>query len=101
MLIIGLLAIAFSIFTYRHYFSILPLEWALTLGGLLLVVLGILLIKYLKSPKFGVSSAEQTTHKFANLEAILVSEIIKTPGPPTGTKFGGGDFGGGGATGQY
>lgn len=101
-LIVGILAIAFSIFTYRQYFSVLPLEWALTIGGILLVLLSILAIRALKTSKFGITSESQSSNKFQNLEAFIITQAIQQPNSQSDNlKFGEGDFGGAGAGSEY
>ncbi len=101
MLIVGLLAIAFSIFTYKNYFSIMPIEWALTLGGLALIIGAILAIRYFKETKLRLTYQPDSENKFQNMETLVVNQIIPTATEPEGTKFGGGDFGGAGAGGEY
>jgi hypothetical protein len=97
MLIVGLLAFAFSIFTYKMYFSVLPLEWALTIGGLVLSLGSILVIRQLKETKWKLSYKPDSENKYQNLEAVIVNKAMPTAQAPEGPKFGGGDFGGGGA----
>jgi hypothetical protein len=103
LLIIGLLAIGFSIFTYRFYFSILPVEIALTLGGVLLIALSGVYIHYLRIPKYGITSEPDNERKGLNLESIIMSQVIQSKIPQQGDtlQFGGGDAGGGGAGGEY
>ena len=102
LLIVGLLATAFSIFTYRQYFSVLSLEWALTIGGIILVLLSILIIKALKSIKFGLTSKPLSSNKFQNLEAFIINQAIQQPNSQSDNmKFGEGGFGGGGAGSEY
>jgi uncharacterized membrane protein YgcG len=103
LLVIGLLATGFSIFTYRFYFSILPVEIALTLGGVLLIALAGLCIHYLRNPKYGITSEPDNERKGLNLESIIMSQVIQSKIPQQGDtfQFGGGDAGGGGAGGEY
>jgi hypothetical protein len=101
LLIVGILAFAFSIFTYRQYFSVLPLEWALSIGGTLLVLFSVLTIRILKLPKFGLTYEPNDTNKFQNLEAFIVNQVIQQPNHSEKTQFGKGDFGGGGAGSKY
>lgn len=102
LLIVGILATAFSIFTYRQYFSVLPLEWALTLGGTTLVISSILAIKALKKPKYGLTYASSKENKFQNLEAFIVNQAIQQPtNQNDNMQFGKGDFGGGGSGSNY
>ena len=103
ILILGLITLGFSIFTYRFYFSIIPIEIALTLGGILLIILSAGLIHYLKTAKHGFTYQPDDDFEGFNLEAMLMSQIIQSKIPHQGDtfKFGGGDSIGGGAGGKY
>ena len=103
ILILGLITLGFSIFTYRFYFSILPVEIALTLGGILLIALSAALIQYLKTEKKGFTYQPDDEFEGFNLEAALMSQIVQSKIPQQGDtfRFGGGDTGGGGAGGNY
>jgi hypothetical protein len=101
LLIVGILGVAFSIFTYRTYFSVLPVEWALTIGGLILVLLTILVIRALKVPKFGLTYEPSGKNKYQNLEAFIVNQAIQQPSQSDNMQFGEGNFGGGGAGSGY
>lgn len=103
LLVIGLLAVGFSIFTYRFYFSIFPVEIALTLGGCLLIAFAGIGIHYLRSPKQSITSEPDNERKGLNLESIIMSQVIQSKIPQQGDtfQFGGGDAGGGGAGGEY
>ncbi len=101
MLLVGLLTITFSIYTYREYFSSLPVEWALTVGGAFLISFSVLAIRYLKTPKHRLTYSPSFENKYRNLEAIVINKMVPTTNAPDGTKFGGGDFGGGGAGEAY
>lgn len=103
LLLIGLLAVGFSIFTYHFYFSVLPIEIVLILGGGLIIVLAGICIRYLHTSKHGITSELDSERKGLNLEAIILSQVIQSKIPPSGDtlQFGGGDVGGGGAGGKY
>ena len=103
ILILGLITLGFSIFTYRFYFSIIPIEIALTLGGILLITLSAGLIHYLKTAKHGFTYQPDDDFEGFNLEAMLMSQIIQSKIPHQGDtfRFGGGDSSGGGAGGKY
>lgn len=102
LLIVGLICIAFSIFTYRQYFSVLPPELALSIGGATLVLLSILSIRALKtSNRLGLTYEPNGKNKFQNLEAFIVNQAIQQPSQPDNMQFGEGDFGGGGAGSGY
>jgi hypothetical protein len=104
--IAGMLCVIGSVMTYRHYHSIMPIEWALTLTGILFLAIGLFLMRYFETPKFGF--AYQPEKAKSNLiETLLMNQILQqTQG--TGTVQdappqygGGGDFDGGGAGGTF
>lgn len=103
ILILGLITLGFSIFTYKFYFSVLPIEIALTVGGILLIALAGGLIHYLKTTKHGFTYQPDDEFEGFNLEAMLMSQLIQSKIPQQGDtfRFGGGDSGGGGAGGNY
>lgn len=101
LFVTGLLGIVASVFTYRMYFFELPLSQELTIAGALLIVLAAALISYLKTPRHGISDQPGKRRRFANLEAILVAESLGDLPADPGVKFGGGNFGGGGAGEAY
>jgi hypothetical protein len=99
--ILGSLGTVASILTYRYYNAIMPLEWALTLGGLAALGLAFFLIRYYKTPKKGISY-EPNRSKGNIIETLVVNQLLQTDTPKNSdTKFGGGDFGGGGASAEY
>lgn len=99
----GLLLIGGMIFTVRYYYQVLPIENAMLIGGVLIILTSYFFIKYLKLPKAGFTSEELRTASGANnLEALIIAETLSSQQQPqSGNQFGGGDFGGGGATGSY
>ncbi len=102
ILLVGILAVAFSIFTYLHYFSNVPLEWVLTIGGTILIMLTIAAMKYLKTPKYRLTNTPKEANNFQNLEAFIITQTMPHVGDKgADLKFGDGDFGGGGATEGY
>lgn len=102
MLLLGLLVVGFSIYTYRHYRSLLPVEIALSLGGLVLIAFAAWALRYLRTPRHGLSAASDDEEPHFNLESLIVAETAEVPAAqPTGFAFGGGGSGGGGATGQF
>lgn len=107
MLWISFLAIAFSIYTIRFYYSILPIEVALTLGGLVLFVVAYFSIKKLKEKESGLTfKTDRINHSDAllNAEALVVASTfgmkpeVKTASP---MEFGDGGFSGGGSGGSF
>ncbi|PUZ30420.1 hypothetical protein GA0116948_101447 [Chitinophaga costaii] len=102
----SLILVAAAVFTIRYYHHLLPFEWALLLGGLLLVGITYMLIRYLKTPKHGFSDEpEQNASRFGKLqlEALIITQTIHAPAHSEGSHFdyGGGSGGGGGAGGTF
>ena len=102
--ILGSLGVVASILTYRLYFSVMPIEWALTLAGIFLLGLGFYLIKYLKTPQNGfIYSVKNSKSNF--IESLVMNQLLQqsaqTGSPENNIKYGGGDFDGGGAGSEY
>ena len=99
----GLLLVAAIVFTIRHYYYKMPIETLMIIGGLLMTAVAYVLIKYLKQPKAGFTSEARNNDKASsNIEALIIAETMSGAAPAeTGTQFGGGSFGGGGASGEY
>lgn len=101
--ILGSLGIVASILTYRYYFAIMPIEWALTLAGIVVLALAVYLIKYLKTPKHGfvyLPNASKTNF----IESLVMNQLLQQATHTTteeSIKYGGGDFDGGGAGSEY
>lgn len=106
-LFIGLLAFAFSVFSIRTYYHVLPLETALILGGIALFLASLYAINRLKNRESGVTFRTDrfsTTDPLDYAQAAIVNSQahIKANVPSEDPmKFGGGDFSGGGASGKY
>lgn len=100
-LLVGLLTVAFSCFTFRYYFDMPAIEAVLCIAGSLLIILSLLTINYLKIPRFGISDDVSEKRNLANLEALLIANQFGQAPEGDSLKFGGGDFGGGGAGNDY
>jgi hypothetical protein len=103
LLTMGLLALAFSIYTLRYYRSLLPPEIAATLGGAVLLLGTLAALRYLRTPRHGLTAAadKEATPQF-NLESLVVAQTAHVPAAPeVGFQFGGGQSGGGGAEGMF
>lgn len=102
---IGLALIAAAVGTIRYYHSIMPPESAMVVGGVLLIALVWATNQYLKTPKFGITAAQDEASDKGGqkqAEALILTETkIHVPVPETGFGFEGGKFGGGGAGGSY
>ena len=105
MLRTGMLLTVATVFTVRYYYSVAPVEQVMTFGGIFLIISAYLIIKYLNTPKFGVTDQEPAVEPSVNslqLEALVVTETFQqSPPAQEGFKFGGGSSGGGGASGEY
>lgn len=104
----GLGLVAATVLTIRYYYHMIPVEWALISGGIVMIFIAYVLIRYLKTPRHGFTSLERShKHLLENLhiESLIIAEtfggstVAKTP--PNDFQFGGGSGGGGGAGGQY
>ena len=101
----GVLLIAASVITFKYYHTIMPVEQALLIAGIVLTLGSYILIQKLKKAKWGFiyNEANVTANKYENLEGIIIGETFghqqQTPEPDT--KFGGGSFGGSGAGSNY
>lgn len=108
MLWISFLAIAFSIYTIRFYHSVLPIEVALTLGGIVLFAIAYFSIRKLKEQESGLTfKADRINNStaFLNAEAVIVASAfgmkpgVKPADSPM--EFGGGGYSGGGSEGSF
>lgn len=105
LLRISLLAIAFSVFTFKYYFSLGHPEFTLTAAGVILLAITFLLFRYLKTPKHGYTRDNILKEKLAdaNPEAFVISQTLggNTVTMDESFKGGGGGFSGGGASGKF
>jgi hypothetical protein len=99
LLILGLLGVVAAFITLRTYHQILPLEIALLLAGVALLVISILLIRYLQTPRHGLNDQpDAATPRWLKAQNVLMAQLTQQTLQQTpDLKLGGGDFGGGGA----
>jgi len=102
----GLVLIAATIFTIKYYYTVLPVEIEMLIGGIVLIGVSYLLIKYLAMQRHGYTSANLFPHKkeMLNLEALIIAETFNeqpAAAPQNTGLYGGGSGGGGGATGEF
>lgn len=108
-LILTGLGIAATIATIRYYIGELPLSVHLTLTGLVVALTATLLIRYLNRPEHkteplgftDVPDEDSPREFFLNAETLATIQATTSLHQPEGVKFGGGDFGGGGAKETY
>ncbi len=103
----GLLLIAAAAFTFRNYYHVMPVEGTLTILGIVLLMVAYGTMKYLKTPKYGFTYEmldENDLMDKLKVESLIVSETFsgnQIAPPAEGTTFGGGNFGGGGSSGNF
>lgn len=107
MLWINFVVIAFTIYTIRYYYSVMPIEIALTLGGIVLFAIAYFSIRKLKEKESGLTfKPDRINHSdsILNAEALIVASTfgmkpeMKTDSP---MEFGDGGFSGGGSGGSF
>ena len=102
---IGILSVFASVITFKYYYSLGHPEITLTIAGAITAGLTIWVLNYLKTVKYGYTREKLLTDKWDNLnaESIVISSTMGGNVTPehTETEFGGGQFGGGGAGGEY
>ncbi|XWW44042.1 hypothetical protein JYG30_14765 [Fibrella sp. USSR17] len=105
LLIVAVLGIAGAIATVYHYVGTWPLSVTLALHGGIVIGLVILLIRLLRHPAHGFTDAIDEEPPLELLKHLgLLTTIQGTTNAqsqPAGPRFGGGDFGGGGAGEPY
>ncbi|MCC9020284.1 hypothetical protein [Flavobacterium lipolyticum] len=108
LLWISFLAVGFSIYTIRFYYSVLPIEIALTIGGIVLFAIAYFSIKKLKDKESGLTFKPDrlnSSNPFLNMETLIVASAfgVKPEAKPEDSPmdFGGGGFSGGGSEGTF
>lgn len=105
MIRIGIVTLAFSVVTFRYYFSIAPPEVALTVAGLIVLGVAAWLFNYLKVDRSGFTREKLLSRQWVGNEvtAFAVSQTMggNVTKPDESFKGGGGSFGGGGASGDF
>jgi uncharacterized membrane protein YgcG len=103
----GLIMVAAIVFTVRYYHHVAPLEIAMSIGGIIMILLAYFVTKYLNPPKYGFTHAEPNDPKLnglLNLESLIITETSNraTPAEPEKAfEFGGGSAGGAGSSDKW
>lgn len=105
LLDIGIGFVAASILTFRYYFHVFPLAWTATICGAVLFAIAYFSIRYLRKHE-GAYTYEAGSEKslLLEVEEQLIEQTITSQTAPVPVKkdgFGGGQFGGGGAEGEF
>ncbi len=107
LLIVGLLTLAFSIYSIRYYYFIFAPEVELLLGGAILFSIALILIRKLKDKKTGVTfmkARNAQSEYFAYAQAIVINSqanIHSAQVQDSPMSFGGGGFSGGGSSDSF
>lgn len=106
LLRVSLIALAFSVFTFKYYFSLGHPEITLTLSGAGLLIVALYFFRYLRTPRHGYTRDSLLKEKWAgaNAEAVVISQTLGGNNLPTDNPIdtgGGGSFGGGGSSDSY
>jgi hypothetical protein len=99
---VGLFALGYSIFTIRYYYSLMPIEYALLIGGIVLFGISFLGIQFWKNKTEGITfqpdrSSDSKLLRNAQMLIITSQTQIDIPVSQDNMPFGGGGFSGGGA----
>lgn len=106
----GILLEITGILAIKYYHHIMPPETAMMLGGIVAILLAYFSIRYLKTPKYGItfqlykrSGKQEALANIANM--VVSAAVANQPAAPKqddgGQLGGGGQFGGGGAGADY
>jgi hypothetical protein len=103
---VSLVAIAFSVFTFKYYFSMNRPEFSLTAAGVVLLGITLYIFRYLKTPRHGYTRENLLEEKWANsnAEGFIISQTLggNAVAPEGATEGGGGgSFSGGGSTDSF
>lgn len=100
----GLILLAAAGFTFRNYYHVMPVEATLVIIGLLILAAAYVIIRYLKTPKNGITYDDLNERGLAGhlkIESLIVSEMPTGTSLPEQSRFGGGSFGGGGSSSDF
>lgn len=111
LIILGMLGLIAAFMTVHEYHALVPLNVALTIGGLVLIGLSILGIQYLRTATADRSTSSFTDDPdddspnefFTNAASVVAIQaaVTTSPAPRDDVRFGGGEFGGAGSEGKY
>jgi MFS family permease len=104
---IGIFTLGFGVFTIRFYYAILPIEIAMIIGGILLFTITYFTIIQIQNKTTGVTFQPDLgsgNSIMSNAQALLVATLLpnsEIQNSESKMPFGGGEFSGGGAGGNY
>ncbi|MCW3089688.1 MAG: hypothetical protein JWP81_757 [Ferruginibacter sp.] len=101
---LGLLLVAVIVFTVRYYYAFAAVEMIMAVGGIILIAVSYALSRYLRTPKHGFTNFDinpLAENGKMQLESIILAQSLSIQATPESKGFGGGSFGGGGASGDF
>lgn len=102
MLNVGLIAVALSIMTVRYYHQIMPIEYALILGGIAILAIVWLALNYWKEDKMGITAnPDEDVDSGLKIESLVLDQTFGKVDSTNTYSGEGGKFGGGGASGNF
>lgn len=106
LLCVGLLLVGGIVYTIRYYYHMGAVEVLMTLGGLGMIAVAYVLVRYLKTPRHGFTEAslkERHAMEALQVESLVIAQTMSHPAGalPDQFEFGGGSGGGGGASGDF
>jgi hypothetical protein len=103
MLHSGLFLLIPTVVTIRAYYAVMPIELALTLGGLVLILVSYFSIKQIQKNDTPFTFEANEEEDLSNAEVVIIAQQFgsKSTETPSDKTFGGGTFGGAGADGSY
>ena len=98
----GLGTVAISVLTIRYYHHYLSIEYALILGGLVLLGIAYAAMKYWVNERDGITlEPDEDVDSGLKLESLIIAESFGKSEVDSGFEGQGGEFGGGGASGDF
>lgn len=101
---VSLFMVAFSVFTFKYYYSFGHPEITITLAGAIVLIVTLVLMNYLKVIRNGYTRENLLSEKWAsmNVQAFVISQTMGgNIAPEQADMPGGGASGGGGATDRF
>lgn len=98
----GLIAVALSLMTIRYYHEMMPIEYALILGGVIILAIVWLALKYWQEDKLGITAkADEELDSGLKIESLVLDQTFGKIDSTSTYSGDGGKFGGGGASGGF
>lgn len=105
LLYCGLFLLLPTVATVRYYYSVMPVEFACLIAGLLLIILCYLSIRHLRQTESNYTFEPDPEDHFSDAEILLLLQQFgkphDSPNTPEESKYGGGNFGGAGSEGSF